>query len=370
MAKLMFYPIGNADTTLLHLNDDRLVLVDYCNMPLEEDDKRIDLEEEIRSYLELQKSDSIDLVAFTHADDDHVHGVEDLFWFDYTNKYQDDDRVRIKTLAIPACFLLEEGLKGSSRIIHDEARYRLKKGEGIIVLGNPGVLDDWLRSEGIRPESREDCIVHAGSCLLDFNKNNGDVEFFVHSPFSFNMEDEDTPRNSNCLILHATLFEGNQEMRLMLGADGSYEDWTNIVYITKKHSNDVRLQWDVFHISHHSSYTALSDVKGKSKTEPKPELKELFGFGGKNCVLISPSEPIPSEDTDQPPHRQAAAYYKEVAEQQGNEENFMVTMEWPSSDKPKTIIIESTEYGFKVRKSISIIGGSGAVIERPSHRLG
>ncbi len=156
----------------------------------------------------------------------------------------------------------------------------------------------------------------------------------------------------------------------MLGADGSWEDWTNIVYVTKRHGNDVRLEWDVFHISHHCSYLALSDTKGKDKTLPKPELQELFDLGGESCILISPSDPIPANNTEQPPHRQAASYYKEVAEKQGDEGNFMVTMEWPTPDKPKPIIVESTAYGFKVRKSTSIIGGSAAVLERPSHRLG
>jgi hypothetical protein len=370
MAKLMFYPIGNADTTLIHLNDERMVLVDYCNMPLEKGDKRVDLQEEIRSYLQLQSSNNIDLVAFTHADDDHVHGVEDLFWFNYAEKYQSNDRIKIKTLAVPACFLLETGLKGSARIIHDEARYRLKEGKEIVIFGNPGILDDWLKVEGISPKSREECIVHAGSLIPSFDKKHGEVEFFVHSPFSFQMEDEDAPRNSNCLILHATFLEGQREMRLMLGADGGWEDWTNVVYASKKHGNEVRLKWDVFHISHHCSYLAISPDKGKEKTKPEPALKELFDLGGKNSILISPSDTIPSMDTDQPPHRQAATYYQEVATDKGAKDNFLVTMEWPTSDKPKSIIIESTNNGFMVRKSTSIVGGAAAVMERPSHRLG
>ena len=370
MAKLMFFPINNADTTLIHLNDDRLVLVDYCNEPLEKDDKRVNLEEEVRSYLELHRKDEFDLVAFTHADDDHVHGVEDLFWFDHALKYQGKNRVKIKTLAIPACFFLEAGLDGSACVIHDEARFRLKKGEGIIIFGDPEILADWMRKQGISPASRANCIVNAGTCLPGFDKNNGQVEFFVHSPFSFKMENEDTPRNNNCLIMHATFYEGTEEMRLMLGGDGCWEDWTNIVYITKKKGNETRLHWDIFHVSHHCSYKALSDVKGKDKTKPKPALEYLFGLGGKNSILISPSLPIPLIDADQPPHRQAAAFYKQVAEQFGDKENFMVTMEWPSPKKPKPIIIESTRFGFKVRRDSSVLGGSAAVLEKPSPRLG
>jgi hypothetical protein len=170
--------------------------------------------------------------------------------------------------------------------------------------------------------------------------------------------------------MHATFYEGIEEMRLMLGGDGCWEDWTNIVYLTLKKGNEIRLQWDVFHLSHHCSYKALSDIKGHDTTLPKPALQYLFDLGGKNCILISPSLPIPLVDTDQPPHRQAAAYYQQVAEKFGDKNNFMVTMQWPSPRKPKPIIIESTRFGFKVRKDVSVLGGTSTVLEKPSPRLG
>lgn len=368
MAKLIFYPIGNADTTIIHLPDGRMVLFDYCNMPLEATDKRINLQDEIQDYLALHNKESFDMVAFTHADDDHVHGAEDLFWFNYAQKYQGEGRVKVETLAIPACFLLEAGLTGSARVIRDEARFRLKNGTGIIIFGDPDLLRDWMEEENISPTTRTNCIVNAGELVPGFDHYQGQVEFFVHSPFSFKMEDEEVPRNGNCLIMHATFFEGNEEMRLMLGGDGTYDDWQNIIYITKKAGNDIRLQWDVFHISHHCSYRALSDEKGKDKTIPVPVVDELYHLAGKNCVLVSPSDPIPSVDTDQPPHRQAAAYYKDIAQEYGYKDNFVVTMEWPSKDRPRPIIIESTRNGFVVHKRVT--GGAVAVLEKPSPRLG
>lgn len=370
MATLKFFPIGNADTSLIHLNDERLILVDYCNRPLEEGDKRVDLEGEIRNYLERQNSNEFDLVAFTHADDDHVHGAEEFFWFRSASKYQSSDRVKIKTLAIPACFFLEPGLTGSARVIHDEARFRLKEGKGVLIFGDPEILNDWMKKEGIPPEVAAKCIVHAGTCLPGFDRNNGQAEFFIHSPFSFKMENEDAPRNNNCLIMHVTFYEGEKEMRLMLGGDGCWEDWINIIYLTKKAGNEIRLNWDVFHVSHHCSYLALSDIKGKHKTTPKPQVDELFNLAGDNCILISPSDPIPSVDTDQPPHRQAAAYYQEIAEKFGNKENFMVTMQWPSISSPKPITIKTTPFGFQRQINPTILGGAASVVERQSPRLG
>ncbi len=165
MAKMIFYPIGNADSTLIHLNDGRIILVDYCNKSLEEDDKRVNLEEEIKTYLKNQNLYSFDLVAFTHADDDHIQGAEDIFWLNHAVKYQGYGRIKIKTLVVPACFLLEVGLDGTARILREEAKYRVKDGKGINVVGEPESLKDWLLGEGIQPESRSYIIVRAGNCL-------------------------------------------------------------------------------------------------------------------------------------------------------------------------------------------------------------
>jgi len=144
----------------------------------------------------------------------------------------------------------------------------------------------------------------------------------------------------------------------------------SVIYITEKAGNKERLEWDLFHLSHHCSYKALAKDKGKDKTVPTPTIQRLFDLAGERCILISPSEPIPSIDTIQPPHRQAAAYYKEVAQKSGSASNFMVTMEWPTKETPKPITVKTSVFRFTVRINSTIFGGSSAVVEKPSPRLG
>lgn len=371
MAKLTFYPIGNADSTIIHLADDRLILKDYCNYESEgEDDKRVRLYEELRSYLNDQDRQNFDVVAFSHADDDHTHGAEDFFWFDHAMKYQGDDRLRILNLFVPARFILETGLEGSARVIREEAKYRFKRGSGIRVFGNPGPLEEWLESQGIDPATRAHLITKAGTCVPGFSRTSGQVEIFSHSPFSFRMEDEDVDRNGNCLVWHLTFFEGGRKLRCILGADAKHQTWADIVYITMKKGNHERLDWDLLRISHHCSYTALSDEKGEEETVPRAEVAPLFDRGSQNCLLISSSYPIPIDDTEQPPHKQAAAYYRRIASEQGGEDNFVVTMEWPSGDRPRPAVVETTDYGFVLRKGPATAGGTAAVIKKPSPRFG
>jgi len=80
MTQIIFYPIGNADCTLIHFADDRLLLKDYAC--IEADDNRVQLDDELRSFLKKQDRSDFDIVAFSHADQDHVQGSDEFFWFD------------------------------------------------------------------------------------------------------------------------------------------------------------------------------------------------------------------------------------------------------------------------------------------------
>ena len=157
-----------------------------------------------------------------------------------------------------------------------------------------------------------------------------------------------------------TFVEDKNSYRLILGSDATYESWDSIVLKTKQRERFERLIWNIFRISHHCSYTALSPEKGKDKTEPVENVKYLFEQGQAECYLISSSNPIPSKDTDQPPHKQADAYYSEVAEDREGE--FLVTMQEPSAENPRPIIISVEKDGPYYEKS----GSMGGYTERKS----
>ena len=65
-------------------------------------------------------------------------------------------------------------------------------------------------------------------------------------------------------------------------------------------------------------------------------------MGHNRSWIVSPSWSIPGNDDDpQPPHRQAAAYYRKVAGNKIGE--FKVTMDHPTASKPEpmTFIIDT-----------------------------
>lgn len=367
MHKVTFFPIGNADSCLIQLENGQNLLFDYAHMKdlNNTNDKRIHLENEIRAILSASNKTSLDIVAITHLDNDHIKGASDFFYLEHAEKYQGPDRIKIETLWVPAAVILEDGLEGEARILRAEARHRLKKGKGIRVFSRPVALKSWLEKNNLNLEDREHLISDAGTLLPGFSKDKNNLEIFVHSPFGFR-QNEDTviDRNSNALAVHLTFFNEEVETKLFLTADLACEAISDIVKITKYHKLESRLQWDIMNLPHHCSYLSLANEKGEEVTEPLDEIKYLFEkMAMPNPILISTSWPIPDDlDESQPPHRQAANYYSQLGD-------FKVTMTFPNYLNPGRLEIKIDKNKASIIKKDSS-SGPIKIISQSAHRAG
>ena len=125
--------------------------------------------------------------------------------------------------------------------------------------------------------------------------------------------------------------------------------WVEIVNLTRKYKRDERLEWDVFKLPHHCSYLSLGPDKGKTKTIPHKKVAWLYEEQGHDHgIVVSMSNPIPDEDTDQPPHMQAANYHRDTATNRVGQ--FIVTMEHPSAAAPEPLIIKIDRFKATVEK--------------------
>ncbi|WP_232829602.1 ComEC/Rec2 family competence protein [Pseudomonas amygdali] len=79
--QVIFYPVGNGDTTQIVLSAGRRVLFDFCHRGTAEapDTPEIDLKARLKADLQEINRDYFDVVAFTHADLDHIQGSTDFF---------------------------------------------------------------------------------------------------------------------------------------------------------------------------------------------------------------------------------------------------------------------------------------------------
>ena len=372
-AKLTFFPLGNADCTRFDLADGSKMLVDYADVrnPSNPADRRVDLPRELKVDLRAARRDYYDVVLFTHLDDDHCSGSGDFFWLEHAKKYQGEGRIKIRELWVPAAAILEVGSEDSARIIRQEARHRLKEGSGVRVFSRPTRLKKWLEDNGLTLESRAHLITDAGQRVPGFRTSDPRrVEFFIHSPFGWRQnEKEIVDRNQDSVVFQATFLEGNRKTRALFMADIDHESIDQIVKTSKRHKNEDMLLWDILKVAHHCSYLSIGPDKGHDETKPTTDVKWLCeSQGQERCIMMSTSKSIPvkgtNEDKDpQPPHRQAAAYYKRVANSKDG--LFRVTMDPPSQRKPKPSTIEISGRGASLLR-VASIGGTTGVISTPA----
>jgi len=380
MHTIAIFPLGsnqNADTIRIDLANRKKLLFDFAAVANlgDPNEKGIDLPKILSEDLAKAGKSGFDITAFTHLDDDHTHGADEFFYFDHSKTYQSDERFEFGTLWVPANIITESrnDLSPSSKLIQAEARYRLEEGYGIRVFSRPQKLENWLKSKKLTPDSRSHLITDAGHIASDLSLDDDGAEFFVHSPFAWR-QDEQTlvDRNGDSLVMQVTFQSNLQFTRLFLGSDVAHAPLSEIVQTSKSHGNQDRLLWDVMKLPHHCSYTTLGPDRGKDKTNPVKDVKWLFETQGQDgCIIISSSKPIPKKDTeadkdDQPPHRQAANYYRDVANDKDGE--FVVTMEHPKISAPKPIVIEISDSGAKLKKELIV--GSAAMTSVAAPRAG
>ena len=370
MTKVIFYPLGNADSCLVKLTNNLQFVFDYADMNNPDDpaDKRIPLAKKFKEDIGWPKRKEIDVLAFTHGDNDHVKGAGDMFWMEHAAIYQTDEHVKFKELWIPAALLVEEGSEDDTRIIRSEARHRfLEMKSGIRVFSRPEHLKDWLEERGKDLEDYRHLIVDAGRCVPGFTLENQGVEFFVHSPFAKRTDDgEVLDRNDNCLVMQATIREGSRDTRFLVTADSTWDSWVDIVQATRTHKNDARLAWDLLKIPHHCSYRSMAEEKGKTKTKPTPEFEWLLEQGTERAVIVSSSWPIPATTEDQPPHVETYRRYKETADKL--DADLVVTMEHPTVKNPDPVVISIDASGVTMKREIT--SGISIVTSTQSPRHG
>lgn len=364
MSKITFFPIGNADSTLIETSNGKLILVDFGNMTSGEDqDKRVDLAGALTKILNEKGRDSIDIVAFTHLDKDHYNKFSEFFFLEHAIKYQDDTRIKINELWVPASIIVEYGsqVADEGNILRAEARYRFIEKGGIRVFSKPELLKDWLDEKGEDLESRLSLISTAGNTVEGYTLENDGIEIFIHAPFTADIDEQEGDeinRNDTSLIMQVTfLVESGKDFKLMLGADSASSVWEDIIKVTEYYNNENRLEWDMFKLPHHCSYRSLNEDKDnwEENYEPVDSVQRLFSdYARDKCIIISSSNPIEdNQDTIQPPHKEAVEYYKSVADARNG--LFIITMESPTIENPSAIEVDITRDGYSILNESEII---------------
>lgn len=370
MHRLTFYPIGNADCCFVEVESGKNLLFDYADMRNSDDetDFRIDLKTAIKNKIKRLGKNYFDVVSFSHADKDHYNRFSELFYLKHAQKYQSEERIKINEMWVPASLICDGDLDDEGKILRSEARYRFKDKKDIKVISRPEVLKSWCEKEGLAIEDYKNLFIDAGRIMPGLSLEIDGIEVFVHSPFASRQDDGTLIDRNDCSTVVQLRFKSGELLtNAIISADTTYEAWEEIVKTSKSHKNEGRLKYDVFELSHHCSYLSLNKEKGKDKTTPTENVEWLYKQGNKRAILVSTSNPIPTnDDNSQPPHRQAANYYKDVAKDL--EGDFVVTMEHPKTSNPEPVQITIDNSGATLVKSIA--SAEISLSSRKAHRVG
>ena len=123
------------------------------------------------------------------------------------------------------------------------------------------------------------------------------------------------------------------------------EDRSWVKYNAKKSkvmvpSEDETLEYDLFMVPHHCSWSFFSEEPYKDNKTPSQKSLALLQKKREGAIVIASCKPI-KDDDDNPPHFAAARQYKKVV----GKDNFHSTMEHPDEKQPLPLEFEISRNG-------------------------
>lgn len=322
---LKFYPVNNADCTLIKLSNGKTVIIDSQIIDAYDKDGNL-VSFDIKGDLlkELSKDSNghpfVDLFINTHPHSDHCIGFGEHFYQGSPEDYNDENN---ETIIVGELWvtnrLLGNDIDESAVPIRREAKRRrgLYDDDADYV----GSYGNFLRIVGFDEDKEYDARYgYVPGTLV--NKVNGKLlkllEIFIHAPFKDDIEDcknEDDKNATSIVAQFGFKFEENGDIkkRVLLGGDAEHLIWKHIVERNKK---DDRLDWNVFQAPHHCSWTFFND--SSNKEEIQPTSNDILNHQiGESAYIVSSSKEI-LDDQNNPPCYEAKKEYKKRLKTKAN----------------------------------------------------
>ena len=339
---LVFWPVGNGDSTTIVIDSKTHLQVDLHHLAKSEDgdDKSWPVIDELVERL-VRKNGRPYLSAFalTHPDQDHCRGFAKLL-----------DEVDIGELWFTPRIFREytKDLCDDAKAFKKEAKRRVK--ETTKAKGDPGSgnrvrifgYSELLEEDEFKNFPDDRLTVPGGELsVIDETDVSDKFRAFVHAPFK---DDDAGDRNDTSLGMQVTLLDGTKKLRALLLGDLSYP----IIKRIFKASDDEDLFWNVLLAPHHCS-KAVMYWKGEGDEEEKLKkhiVDEMDDASKTPNRVVSSSNTVPSSNKpgDNPPHAKAKKQYESITT------SFLCTMD---NDKPVVAKLEGGAISFDGKPTAS-----------------
>lgn len=382
VAKVLFFPVGNGDMTLIVLESGQKILIDLniraaANDP---DDDTPDVATELRNLLTRDDQGRlyVDVLLLSHPDQDHCRGLREHFHLGLPSDWSKrDDKIFIREQwSSPMVFRRASSrhtLCEDAKAFHREARRRVARyreeawsvsdGDRILILGEDqdGKTDDLGA-----------ILVKAGST---FSRVNGKHDTSMtarllapQSPSDDQDEEDLRSKNHSSTILNFSLFGGGvaDAGRFLTGGDAEVAIWERLWQ--RYSANPDWFLYDLLQAPHHCSWHSLSYDSWSDYGEDAEvceDARSALSQTRRGARIIASSNPVKDDDND-PPCVRAKREYRAIAKEA--EGSFLCVGEHPNEKNPETMEFEIGQYGprlkSKAMKAAAIVG-AGSVGSQP-----
>lgn len=379
-AKILFFPVGNGDMTLIVLESGLKILIDMNIRAAADDpdDDTPDVAAELRGLLtrDAQGRLYIDALLISHPDKDHCTGLQNHFHLGPPADWSKSaDKIFIRELwSSPLVFRRASSqhiLCPDAKAFNSEARRRVARfraafwsvsdGDRILILGE---------DEDGKTDDLGAILVKAGAT---FSKVNGQFDpsmtarLLAPQPRSDDQDEEELrSKNHSSTILNFTLTGDGGVARFLSGGDAEVAIWERLWQRYSAYPDF--FVYDILQAPHHCSWHSLSyDSWSKRGEDAKvcADARNALSQTRRGAAVIFSSDPIKDDDND-PPCIRAKREYVAIVKDAGG---FVLCVgEHPNEKKPETVEFEVGQHGPRLKskpmKAAAIVG-AGSVGSQP-----
>mgnify|MGYP001026220237 FL=1 len=371
---IKFYPVGNADCTLIKLSNGKTIIID-CQIKdnLMDNGKQIyfDVKRDLLNELkkDIEGRPFVDLFINTHPHKDHCDGFGTNFFHGAPSEYN-KERDKNKII-IGELWVTPRGVGNVLTDCAEDIRREAKRRREIYDRDRSynGGYGNYLRIVGYDKNKEFDSRYGyvPGKTVLSANGKPLEwLEIFIHAPFKEDITvcKEADDKNATSIVVQfgfkissCTSFK----CRVLMGGDAEHEIWQHIL---DNNIDDEHLKWDIFLAPHHCSWTFFNDSSDKEKVMPSADEIMKKQLGSRAYVVASSNAIM--NDGKNPPCYQAQTEYKKRL---GNKDNFLNTAtDHLKGSISQPIVFKIAETG-KRHETIPVAAGD-TIISRPAPRAG
>jgi ribonuclease BN (tRNA processing enzyme) len=374
---IKYYPVDNADTSLIKLSDDTTIQID-CQIKEDEENsdgvKIYDVKKDILEELQKDSNSNpyLDLFVLSHPHKDHCIGFEGNYYCgdpdDYSDVDRENDKIIIGELWVTR-MIFGNDICEEAKAVRREAKRRRK-------LFKESQIESNKHGNRIRiiGYSEDDEIIEGlhsapGSTIKTINGKYSDyASFFIHAPFKSDLVSNSAIKDHNATsivfqISFRTSIGGEIKSRAFFSGDADHYIWEKIKNISEEKGNADKLKWNLFLAPHHCSWSFFNDRPYEDNKEPKDYSLEILDYKEKNAHVIASSKKIKNEEPNPPHFAAKEEYVKKVGE--GYFRNTAVNVD---ENAPEPLKFEINDTGIKLLKAAGSVGS--VIISKPTPRAG